>query len=131
MPVSAVSINPAFPSLAAPVNAPFEYPNSSLSISESGMVPQLIFTKGRSFRRLIKWIIRASMLLPTPDSPWSSTEVCTPATFTDFCTDLGHGVAFHHHVLQSVFKLLLLKEGLIKSGTKAPALVELSPEIVE
>ena len=35
---------------SAPVNAPFSWPKSSLSISSAGMAPQLIATKGPSAR---------------------------------------------------------------------------------
>ena len=49
MPVSACS-NLPMRVVAAPVNAPFSWPNSSLSSSSAGSAAQLTFTNGRSFR---------------------------------------------------------------------------------
>ena len=60
-----------FPFLAesAPVKAPRVCPNSSLSISSSGMAAQFTSTKGPEARRLWKWMLRATSSLPVPFSP--------------------------------------------------------------
>jgi len=57
----------------APVNEPFSWPNSSLSISSSGMAAQLTWTKDSSLRRLLRWIARATSSFPTPLSPVMKT----------------------------------------------------------
>src|SRR5205807_1393562 len=59
---------------SAPVNAPFSWPNSSDSISSSGMAAQLTSTKGRSRRADCTWMARATSSLPLPFSPWISTR---------------------------------------------------------
>ena len=64
---------PAFFSVA-PVNAPFSWPNSSLSIRLSVSAAQLTATHGPFARRLARWIARATISLPAPDSPPSSTS---------------------------------------------------------
>ena len=46
--------------IAAPVKAPFSYPNNSLSSSVSGSAPQLSVTKGPSRPSLRWWIARAT-----------------------------------------------------------------------
>ena len=58
---------------AAPVKAPFSYPNSSLSSNWAGSAPQLRLTKGPSRRELARWMARAANSLPVPLSPWTST----------------------------------------------------------
>jgi hypothetical protein len=58
---------------SAPVNAPFSWPNSSLSSSSAGMAPQLIGTNGRAWRGEQSWMARATTSLPVPDSPSIST----------------------------------------------------------
>ena len=55
------------------MNAPFSWPNSSLSSSVSGMAAQFTATKGPRTRSLSSWITRASSSLPVPLSPWMST----------------------------------------------------------
>ncbi len=57
----------------APVKEPFSCPNSSLSISSSGMAAQLTCTKASSLRRLLRWMARATSSFPTPLSPVMST----------------------------------------------------------
>ncbi len=47
----------------APVNAPFSWPNSSLSSSASGMAAQLTGTNGPAARALPRWMRRANTLL--------------------------------------------------------------------
>ncbi len=64
----------------APVNAPFSWPNSSLSSSSAGIAPQLTATKGRLRRGLASWIARATTSLPVPDSPRTSTLDSCAAT---------------------------------------------------
>ena len=72
MPRSACSNLPICFSVA-PVNDPFSWPNSSDSISSSGIAAQLTCTNRSRLRRLLRWIVRATSSLPTPLSPRSST----------------------------------------------------------
>jgi hypothetical protein len=53
----------------APVNAPFSWPNSSLSMSCSGIAAQLTGMNGIRARGESEWIVRATTSLPTPVSP--------------------------------------------------------------
>jgi len=53
----------------ASVNAPFMYPNSSLSSRVSGRAPQLTLTKGPLVRPDSPWIAFATSSLPVPLSP--------------------------------------------------------------
>src|SRR6266446_6514181 len=57
----------------APVNDPFSCPNSSDSISSSGIAAQLTWTKRSRLRRLLRWMERATSSLPAPLSPSRST----------------------------------------------------------
>ena len=57
----------------APVNAPFSWPNSSDSISVSGMAATLTATNGCALRSLRWWMARATSSLPVPLSPVIST----------------------------------------------------------
>jgi hypothetical protein len=82
VPLSAASKRPTFLSVA-PVNAPFSWPNSSLSISVSVSAAQLTATHGPAARRLPRWIARATISLPAPDSPPSSTVASVGATRVD------------------------------------------------
>ena len=68
MPPSASS-NLPLRAASAPVKAPFSWPNSSLSISSSGIAAQFTSTNGPSARRLCAWIARATSSLPVPFSP--------------------------------------------------------------
>ena len=72
MPRSACSNLPTCFSVA-PVNDPFSWPNSSDSISSSGIAAQLTCTNRSRLRRLLRWIVRATSSLPTPLSPVIST----------------------------------------------------------
>src|SRR6478736_288288 len=65
----------------APVNAPFSWPNSSLSSRSAGMAPQFTAMKGRLRRGLEWWIALATTSLPVPDSPRISTLDSCPATW--------------------------------------------------
>ncbi len=56
-------------SLTAPVNDPLTWPNSSLSISSSGIAAQFTSTNGPARRRLRAWTVRATSSLPVPFSP--------------------------------------------------------------
>ena len=73
MPPSASSNFP-FLAVRAPVKAPRVCPNSSLSISSSGMAAQFTSTKGPEARRLWWWMLRATSSLPVPFSPKISTR---------------------------------------------------------
>ncbi len=79
MPPSAISSLPFFCTIA-PVNAPFSWPNSSLSSSVSASAAQLMATNGPAARRLLRWIARATSSLPVPLSPRISTVELDGAT---------------------------------------------------
>ncbi len=64
----------------APLNAPFSWPNSSLSSSASGIAAQLSATNGPASRRERRWMWRAITSLPVPDSPEISTDASARAT---------------------------------------------------
>ncbi len=81
MPVSACS-NLPMRVVAAPVNAPFSWPNSSLSSSSAGSAAQFTFTNGRSLRGERWWIARATSSLPTPLSP----RISTVTSLSDTCS---------------------------------------------
>ena len=66
----------------APVNDPFSWPKSSLSIRVSGMAAQLTATKGPFARRLARCSVRATSSLPVPDSPTTNTVASVAATFS-------------------------------------------------
>ena len=61
-------------SATAPVKAPLMWPNSSLSISSSGIAAQFSSTNGACRRRLSAWMLRATSSLPVPFSPKISTR---------------------------------------------------------
>ena len=71
------------PALAAraPVKAPFSWPNSSASTSDSEKAPQLTATNGPLRRALRLWICRATSSLPVPVSPITSTLASLGATW--------------------------------------------------
>ena len=73
VPLSATSNLPRF-LVVAPVKAPFSWPNSSLSISSSGMAAQFTSMRGLSGRSLIWWMVRATSSLPVPFSPVIRTQ---------------------------------------------------------
>ena len=79
MPPSASSNRPVCRAIA-PVNAPFSWPNSSLSTSPAGRAAQLILISGLSRRWLAEWIARAISSLPVPVSPWIKTVASVGAT---------------------------------------------------
>ncbi len=56
------------------MKAPLVWPNSSLSISSSGIAAQLTSTNGSAARWLCAWICRATSSLPVPFSPKISTR---------------------------------------------------------
>ena len=56
-------------SATAPVNAPRTWPNSSLSMSSSGIAAQFTSTNALARRRLSAWIVLATSSLPVPFSP--------------------------------------------------------------
>ena len=79
MPPSASSKRPMRFS-AAPVNAPFSWPNSSLSTRPAGRAEQLSLISGLSFRRERLWTARAISSFPVPVSPRISTVESVGAT---------------------------------------------------
>ena len=62
------------------MNAPFSWPNSSLSTRPAESAAQLTVTSRRSRRGLDSWIARATSSLPVPVSPVISTLVLVAAT---------------------------------------------------
>ena len=64
----------------APVNEPFSCPNSSDSISSSGIAAQFTRTNGARARGERWWIRRATNSLPVPDSPTTRTVARDGAT---------------------------------------------------
>ena len=74
--------------LIAPVNAPFSWPNSALSISPSGSAAQFSLMKGLSWRSLMSWIARANNSLPVPDSPRRRTVARVGAAVATDCRAL-------------------------------------------
>ena len=62
------------------MNAPFTWPNSSLSSRLSGIAAQLIATNGPLAPRLARWSALATSSLPVPLSPVMSTVVSVSAT---------------------------------------------------
>ncbi len=81
MPLSASSKRPGLDAMA-PVNAPFSWPNSSDSMSVSGIAAQLTRMKGRPFRLELSCRACATSSLPVPDSPVISTVVGVSATLS-------------------------------------------------
>ena len=79
MPPSACS-NLPIRVVAAPVNAPFSWPNSSLSSSSVGSAAQFTLTSGLFRRGERWWIARDTSSLPTPLSPRISTVTSLSAT---------------------------------------------------
>ncbi len=76
---------------SAPVKAPRMWPKSSDSSSVSGTAPQLSATNGLSRRSELKWIARATISLPVPDSPVMSTVLLV------FGDGLDHPEQRQHH----------------------------------
>ena len=87
VPPSAISKRP-LRWVSAPVNAPFSWPNSSLSSRSAGIAPQLIATNGLPARLERWWMARAATSLPVPDSPRISTVVSNGATWSSICVSL-------------------------------------------
>src|SRR6516162_4795808 len=79
VPLSASSKRPVFWAMA-PVNAPFSWPNSSLSRSPSGIAAQFSLTNAFSLRLPSLCIARATSSLPVPVSPRISTLESVGAT---------------------------------------------------
>ena len=73
-------------SAAAPENAPFSWPKSSLSMSSVGIAAQFTFTNGPAANGLSRWMWAASSSLPVPDSPVNSTLTSDRATWAACCT---------------------------------------------
>jgi DNA-binding response OmpR family regulator len=73
VPPSASSNRPGL-SRSAPVNAPFSWPNSSLSSRFSGIAAQLTRDERRVARGCCWWIARATSSLPVPLSPHRERE---------------------------------------------------------
>ena len=79
VPPSACSNRPTRRS-CAPVNAPFSWPNNSLSSSVGDSAAQCTVTIGRLERGLSWWIALAKSSLPVPLSPWIKTVARDGAT---------------------------------------------------
>jgi hypothetical protein len=82
-------------SATAPVNAPATWPNSSLSISSSGIAAQLTSTNGRR-RAAQPWMLRATSSLPVPFSPKMSTRPLVGAAMAT-CSRSVHQRALPDH----------------------------------
>ncbi len=76
---SSASSNRPMRRSAAPVNAPFSWPNSSLSISDSGSAPAFTAMNGFPRRGLSLWIACATSSFPVPLSPSMITVLETGA----------------------------------------------------
>ena len=72
--------------VTAPVNAPFSWPNSSLSSRFSGIAAQLTATNRPVALGPWRWTARATTSLPVPDSPWISTVLSVGATCLASCS---------------------------------------------
>ena len=79
VPLSASSKRPLRCSVA-PVNAPFSWPNSSLSTNSRGSAAQFTLTSGWVLRLLRLWMARTNNSLPVPVSPWINTVLSVSAT---------------------------------------------------
>ena len=90
MPPSASSNRPSRRS-AAPVNAPFSCPNSSLSSKLSGNAPTLTAMKGLFRRGPSTASARATSSLPLPLSPSISTVLLTGAICSTFTITSRNG----------------------------------------
>ena len=101
MPLSASSNLPICFSVA-PVNEPFSWPNSSLSISSSGMAAQLTWTNASSLRRLLRWMARATSSLPTPLSPVMRTVAFVGAARATASRTCSSVAAHAHHAVAPV-----------------------------
>ena len=91
------SSNLPFLAVSAPVKAPRVWPNSSLSMSSSGMAAQLTSTNGPSARRLWWWMFRATSSLPVPFSPKISTRPLEGAAWAMSRAQGVDGRALAHH----------------------------------
>ncbi len=98
MPRSACSNLPICFSVA-PVNDPFSWPNSSDSISSSGIAAQLTCTNRSRLRRLLRWIARATSSLPVPLSPRISTRRVRRRGALDRVPDLPQQPALADHLV--------------------------------
>ena len=68
--------------MTAPVNEPFSWPNSSLSIRLGGTAPQSKIIIGPLARADRSWIDCATTSLPVPVSPSITTVVAVGAIFS-------------------------------------------------
>ena len=98
VPPSACSNLPAR-SANAPVNDPFMWPNSSLSISSDGIAAQLTSTNASSRRGDASCSARATSSLPVPFSPVISTRAAVGPTLADQLPHvLERGTPAHHRI---------------------------------
>ena len=104
----------------APVNEPFSWPNSSLSISSSGIAAQLTWTKASSARSELRWIARATSSLPTPLSPRDQHRGARGRGAPHRVPDLLERRALAHHAVAVVEDepqpAVLLDEPLLAEG---------------
>ena len=96
MPPSASSNLPRR-SAMAPVNAPLTCPNSSLSISSSGMAAQLTSTNGPPRRRLSAWMRARDELLARAVLAVDQHAAVGRRRHRDLLAQLRHHVALAHH----------------------------------
>ena len=99
----------------APVNEPFSWPNSSVSISSVGIAAQFTFTNGPAANGLALWMCAASSSLPVPDSPISSTRASERAAIDACSTARCHAGLVTDHLggraHQFAQPLILLPQG--------------------
>ena len=114
----------------APVKAPFTWPKSSLSSSSSGMAPQLTATNGRSARRLLQWIARATSSLPVPLSPVIEHRAVGVGDALDDVEHAAQRLARADQVLVVVAAVELALQQLVL-GLEAPVLDGLGREAPE
>ena len=109
MPPLASSKRPTFCAIA-PVNAPFSWPNSSLSSRPVGIAAQFSLTNVRALRPLRLWIARAISSLPVPVSPWMSTVESVGATISTCWSTCCSARALADDLLEVVVRPDLLFE---------------------
>ena len=127
VPPSACS-NLPFCRSTAPVNAPFSWPKSVLSISSRGIAPQFTATKGPCARGLISWTRRATSSLPEPFSPWISTRAGVGATFAIDVAQVPHGGAVAEHAARDVGEPVAQRRVLAREALEVARLADLQQD---
>ena len=113
---------------AAPVKAPFSWPNSSLSTSVSGRAAQLKWMNGACRRGEIEWMMRATSPLPVPLSPRISTVERALGHLLERLLELGDRPAPADQRAQVVAREDLAAQRLVLLLEVLPGGVELAVE---